>query len=225
MNVGLAAAAFFLGLVSRSGAIGGAVLGTVIYASVGWQGFAVLFVFFAVGSALSKLGYRRKAALGVAQENRGRRGARHALANCLTSVVCAVIYGWTGEPLWLIAYCAAFATALSDTTASEVGQLYGKHPFLPTTLRRVPVGTEGAISVEGTLAGAVAAIGLGFLSVVLLAPLDAMDGVWIGCGGFAGMMLESILGASSPMFRRAGNEVMNFANTVIGAGVAVLLAW
>ncbi len=224
VNGALAAIAWWLGLVSRSGVMGGVVLGTVIYVATGWQGFVILFAFFAVGSGLSKLGYRRKASLGVAQENRGRRGARHALANCLTSVLCAIVFAVTDDPLWLVGFAAAFATALSDTTASEIGQLYGRHPVLATTWKRVPIGTEGAISLEGTAAGAVAALGLGLLAAALLAELTGIMAAWIALGGFAGMMIESILGAASPFFRRLGNEALNFANTVVGAAIAMGLA-
>lgn len=38
-------------------------------------------------------------------------------------------------------------------------QAYGKTAYLITTLRRVPRGTEGAVSLEGTAAG-IAAAGL-----------------------------------------------------------------
>jgi len=63
---------------------------------------------------------------------------------------------WPGiKALNLVMGIAALATATADTTASEIGQLVGRRAFLPLTLRRVPVGTEGAISLEGTLAGAV----------------------------------------------------------------------
>lgn len=48
---------------------------------------------------------------------------------------------------------ASLATKLSDTFASEIGKAYGMRCFLITSLRPVPRGTEGAVSVEGTLAG------------------------------------------------------------------------
>jgi uncharacterized membrane protein len=39
-----------------------------------------------------------------------------------------------------------------------IHQAYGQTTYLITTLQRVPRGTEGAISAEGTLAGALAAV-------------------------------------------------------------------
>ncbi len=44
-------------------------------------------------------------------------------------------------------------------------QAYGKTTFLITTLKAVPRGTEGAVSAEGTAAGAAAA--LAFSAVAL----------------------------------------------------------
>ena len=38
-------------------------------------------------------------------------------------------------------------------------QAYGKTTYLITTLRRVPRGTEGAVSLEGTAGGVAAALG------------------------------------------------------------------
>ena len=43
-------------------------------------------------------------------------------------------------------------------------QAYGQTTYLITTLERVPRGTEGAVSVEGTLAGAVAAVAFALLA-------------------------------------------------------------
>ena len=59
-------------------------------------------------------------------------------------------------PAMALAYAAAFCTKLSDTCASEVGKAYGRTTYLSTTLARVPRGTEGAVSLEGTAAGVAA---------------------------------------------------------------------
>jgi len=58
-------------------------------------------------------------------------------------------------PLLLLGYVASIATKLSDTVASEVGKVYGKTTHLITTMKQVPRGIEGAISLEGTVAGVV----------------------------------------------------------------------
>ena len=56
-----------------------------------------------------------------------------------------------------LGFVASFCSKLSDTTASEVGKAYGKTTYnsLPP-FNSVPRGTEGAVSLEGTLAGVAA---------------------------------------------------------------------
>ena len=50
------------------GAFSAVLIGTVITASFGLQGFALMAGFFLIGSSVTKLGYAKKAALGIAQE-------------------------------------------------------------------------------------------------------------------------------------------------------------
>ena len=46
-------------------------------------------------------------------------------------------------------------------------QAYGRTTYLATTLRRVPRGTEGAVSAEGTAAGLAAAVAFAALATAL----------------------------------------------------------
>lgn len=47
------------------------------------------------------------------------------------------------------------------------GQAYGRTTYLATTLQRVPRGTEGAVSAEGTAAGLAAAVAFAALATAL----------------------------------------------------------
>jgi uncharacterized protein (TIGR00297 family) len=225
VNVGFGGLAFWRGAVSRSGFVGGVIVGTTILACGGWGPWALLTGFFVFGSLATRLGYARKAGQGLAQEDSGRRGSKHALANCGTavglSVAAAVFPAHAG--IFGLGIAAAFATALSDTLGSEVGQLYGRTPFLPTTFRRVPAGTEGAISVEGTLAGVAGSLFLG--AIGWFAGIYGVTGwLLVGLGAFVGTLVESYVGAIWGQDARIGNETMNFMNTVVGSGVAMGLA-
>ncbi|HKQ60945.1 MAG TPA: DUF92 domain-containing protein [Candidatus Polarisedimenticolaceae bacterium] len=218
VSISFAGAAWWLGGVGTTGAVGGALLGTVLYACAGWRGFLLLVAFFALGTACTRLGWARKVALGVAQERGGRRGARHAVANVSAAVVCSALAVATPHReafTWALA--AALAAAAADTVSSEIGQAFGSRHVLITTLRRVRAGTEGAISPEGTLAGMAAAALLGAVA----ASVGSIS--WMGAGvvaaaGFAGAMLESC--ATALAGRELDNEVINFANTVAGAALA-----
>lgn len=224
-NVALGSLAFWRGAVSRSGFIGGVIVGTVILACGGWGAWALLCGFFVFGSAATRLGYARKAGAGLAQEDQGRRGSKHALANCGTAFGLSVAMALFPDQAGVLGLgiAAAFATALSDTLGSEVGQLYGKTPFLPTTFRRVPPGTEGAISVEGTLAGVAGSLVMG--AIGWATGIYGVLGVGlVAIGAFVGTLVESYVGAIWGQDARIGNETMNFLNTVVGAAVGMALA-
>jgi len=229
-NTILAIAGYALRTVDLSGFIAGWTLGTIIILGGGPPLYVALLAFFVVGTAATKLGYRRKAAEGLAQEKGGRRGAGHAFANVGVAAICAVAV-WRGLGLVpLFMGITALATAAADTAGSEIGQLLGKRTFLPLTFRRVPRGTDGAISVEGTLAGllgalivaiagtvmAVHEIRPGFMGSVAVDKAHVITVVTL-CGIVASYV-ESITGS---LTRNVPNHVMNFFNTAAGA----LLFW
>ncbi len=242
VNGVLAIAGYFARSVSFSGAIGGWVLGAIIILGAGWPLYVALLAFFVLGTAATKLGYARKAQLGLAQEGGGRRGFSHAFSNAGVAAICAIAVSRLGrsmhdstveiELLPMFMGIAALATAAADTTASEIGQLLGRRAFLPLTLRRVPVGTEGAISVEGTLAGA----GAGFLvSLAGVAAVGRLFGdlapfAWdmvllLTLCAFAGSYLESVAGSwNRKRMKPVPNGVLNFCNTAAGA-LLLYFAW
>ena len=218
-------AAFFLRTISLSGMIGGIIFGTIIYGFTGWQGFLIPMTFFIVASAATKHGYLQKLEMGIAQDAGGKRGAKHALANILAGTIFAVLSAllkWGFGTLSLVAMVGSFATAVADTSSSEMGQLYGRTPINPITFKRVKPGTEGAISMEGTLWGIAASLVIAIVAFVThLIGLTACIAVVIGA--FLGNMVESYIGAKSG--KEINNEVLNFLNTLIGGLISALLAF
>jgi uncharacterized protein (TIGR00297 family) len=212
--------AYALGMVSRSGALGGLVVGTVIYASLGPGGFAVLALFVVGGSVLTRVGYRRKEESGAAEARGGRRGARNAAANCGVAVACALLAASTGSGAFAAAFVASLGAAFADTSESEVGGIARRVPRLITTLRKVPPGTDGAISLPGTLAGVVAA-GLTALLGLTLGLVDGPEAaVLVACASFIGTLADSLVGALAP---RVGNELTNVLCTLVAALVTLAL--
>ena len=215
-----AALAYALGMVSRSGALGGLLVGTIVYTCLGPRGFAVLALFVVGGSLLTRFGYRSKQRAGTAQEHGGRRGARNALANCAVAVLCAILARATGSDLFIVAFVASLGAAFADTSESEIGQLLSRAPRLITTLRKVPPGTDGAISLPGTLAGITAAC----LTAILALALGLLDtqttALLIALAAFLGTVGDSLLGARFP---RIGNETTNVICTLVAATLALTL--
>jgi uncharacterized protein (TIGR00297 family) len=224
VNLALAGLAYGIRGVDGSGAATGLLLGSLIWLSLGWQGWLLLLAFFVIGTGCTKIGYRQKAAAKLAQEKGGRRSMRHALANGGVAAAAALFAAATPFPeVFALAVAGALATAAADTAGSEIGQLWGRRTFLITTLRPVPRGTQGAVSVEGTLAGVVAS--------AVIAALGAAGGLypWAGVAvvivaAFLGSVLESLVGATLERGGLLDNEAVNFLNTLIGALLAAGLA-
>jgi uncharacterized protein (TIGR00297 family) len=230
LNTILAVAGYALRTVDLSGCIVGWILGTIIIIGGGPALYVALLAFFIIGTACTKLGYARKSAEGLAQEKGGRRGAGHAIANVGVAALCAIacLRGLGLVPLFM--GISALATAAADTTGSEIGKLFGKRAFHPLTFRRMERGSEGAISLEGTLAGIVAGFVVaaiatavavnrlrpGFTGSVVIARSHVV--AVVTAAAFLGSYAESVLGALKV---EVPNNVMNFINTAIGA----LLFW
>ena len=213
--------AYTLKLVSRNGALGGFAVGAVIYLCLGPPGFVVLALFVVGGSVLTRLGYRSKHRRGVAQAHGGRRGARNAFANCGVALLCAVLAALFHSEAFAAAFVASLGAAFADTAESEVGQLASRAPRLITTLRKVPPGTDGAVSVPGTLAG-LATAGLTALLGLMLGLVTGPGVVLlVALAAFLGTLTDSFVGALAP---RVGNELTNVFCTLVAAGFILFLA-
>lgn len=216
-----AALAYALRMVSLSGALGGFVVGVAIYASLGPQGFAVLALFVVGGSGMTRLGYAMKQRAGAAQEHGGRRGAKNAAANCAVAVACAVLAAATGSEAFVAAFVASLGAAFADTAESEIGQLYGRKPRLITTGRTVTPGTDGAVSLSGTLAGIVVAGSTAALGLALGMVESADVMLLVALVAFLGTVADSLVGALIP---RVGNEATNVVCTLVAAVLAFFIA-
>ncbi|MDJ0718858.1 MAG: TIGR00297 family protein [Prochloraceae cyanobacterium] len=214
-------------LLTPAGLIHAWILGIIIWGTLGWQGYTIVMFYFLVGSAVTRIGMEQKEAEGIAEKRSGARGPENVWGSALTASICAVGTLFVEQPiekLLLLGYAANFATKLSDTTASEVGKAYGKRTFLITTLQPVPRGTEGAISLEGTVAGIVASIAIALLSWSV-GTIDLLGVIWCVIAAFVATNLESVIGATlQSKLDWMTNEIVNFINTLIGAIVAILLA-
>ncbi|MEO0394129.1 MAG: TIGR00297 family protein [Pseudomonadota bacterium] len=211
------------------------VLGVLLWGSFGWRGFAVTMLYFLVGSAVTKVGLAEKEAAGIAEARSGVRGPGNVWGSALVAALCALGFvvvqlasaaaapsiDWAG--LLMLGAVASLATKLSDTTATEIGKAYGRRTFLITTLQPVPRGTEGAVSLEGTLAGIAGSIVLaafawatGFISL-------AGVGFCI-VAAFIATTAESLIGATlENKLPGLTHDVVNIINTLIGAIVAMVL--
>lgn len=224
-------------LLTPAGLFHSWMLGVLIWGSLGWQGYLVVLFYFLVGSGVTRIGMAQKEAEGIAEKRSGARGPENVWGSALTGALCALgtlvipllappYQGGIGgvTSLLLLGYVASFSTKLSDTCASEVGKAYGKRTYLITTLQPVPRGTEGAVSLEGTLAGVLASAALALVGWGV-GLIDASGVGWCLLAAFIATNIESVIGATlQAKVDWLTNEMVNVLNTLIGALAAVLLA-
>ncbi|MGD2184219.1 TIGR00297 family protein [Lusitaniella coriacea] len=211
-------------LLTPAGIFHAWLLGTIVWGTLGWQGFVVVVFYFIVGSALTRVKMAQKEALGIAEERSGARGPGNVWGSALIATICALATLGVNPALHgllFLGYVASFSTKLSDTTATEIGKAYGKRTYLITTLQPVPRGTEGAVSLEGTLAGILASAAIALLGwiVGLISPIGVL---WCILAAFVATTIESAIGATlESKLDWLTHDLVNIINTLIGAVVAM----
>jgi uncharacterized protein (TIGR00297 family) len=221
VNAVAAAAGYAARVVSPSGAIVGAAIGTVIYVCAGSRSWFLLLVCFLSAAVASRMGLRRKTLLGIAEERGGRRGPGSAVANTGVAAVAAALAALSyGSGAALIAMTAALVASASDTVASEIGKAWGTRTWALLPPHLVRPGTPGAMSIEGTAAGLVSASGLA--AVALWLSIVPGAGVLpIIIGSVIGATTESLLAAALEPSGVLNNDALNLINTAVAAYVAV----
>ncbi len=152
VTVGFALLARILRGVTPSGALAGGFACFLLFASAGPFAFAALGALFVMTWMSTRIGYRRKLALGIAEPREGRT-AWQIIANLAMAALGSIVFGATGSEPWLIATLSALAEAATDTVASEIGQYRNSDSRLITSWESVPAGTGGGITLAGTVAG------------------------------------------------------------------------
>jgi len=229
-------------MLTTAGLVHAWILAVILWSSLGWRGFLTGVFYLFCGSSVTKVGKEKKEALGIAEGRGGQRGPENVWGAAATAAMCALAFGSAQKlvlclpvaaslgiakvrSLLLIGVIASFATKLGDTSASEIGKVYGKTTYLATTFRKVPPGTEGAVSLEGTLAGIAGSLLLCLFGVVFgMMPASAIAPC-VFAAWFANN-IESIIGAAAQGKEGMGwltNEVVNFINTTVGAVTAILI--
>lgn len=234
------------GMLTSGGAMAAAALGSTA-ALVGLDWMLLLLGFFCTSVLLGRLGRdekRRRSASVI--EKQGPRDAAQVLANggIFGVGALAAATGTSSDAIAAVAL-GGLAAAMADTWGTEIGMLSRQAPRSVLTWSQLQPGMSGGVSMLGLIATAGGATLLGLAAFVLRWPPTVALAASIG--GIAGAMADSVLGATLQQRRRSSrtgrlteretdvdgtptvhaggltwldNDGVNFAATLIGAGVA-----
>jgi uncharacterized protein (TIGR00297 family) len=207
-----------------SGLFSAALVGIILLvfaAPQGPQWFLIMLAFFILGSAATRYKFEYKRRIGVEQGKGGARGYRNVFANGIIAAASAVLFGVFQQPLFVVMYVGCVASAAADTLASEIG-VTGGIPRLITTLKRVPIGTNGGITITGET---VALLGGFAVSVVAMLLHVVTPQMMVICtlAGFMGTNIDSVIGATLENKGLLGNAGTNLLATLGGGIFAVVL--
>ena len=193
----------------------------VFAAPRGAQWFLIMLSFFILGSLATRYKFEYKKRIGVEQGHGGARGYRNVFANGIFAAAAAILFGVFQQPVFVVMYVGSVATAAADTLASEIG-VTGGIPYMITTLKKVPVGTNGGVTVRGE---AVALMGGFVVSLVALLLNVITPWMMVICtiAGFVGTNIDSLIGATLENRGFLGNAGTNLLATIGGGLCAVLL--
>lgn len=245
LSVLIGGLAMWRGSLSRSGAVGAVLVGTLTFGLGGWEWGVLLALFFVSSSVLSHYKETEKQAVAEKFDKGHRRDIWQVFANGGAGALIALLSFVWPSPLWLPLFAGAIGTATADTWATELGTLSKTPPRLITSGRVVPVGTSGGVTVFGTAVSFGGGLLVGLSGVLLTGqwPLLLAGGL----GGLAGSLFDSLLGATVQQIYTCdvcgketekkihcgqptrplkgwswvNNDLVNFTASVVGGVVAV----
>ncbi|KAF2860968.1 hypothetical protein K470DRAFT_257320 [Piedraia hortae CBS 480.64] len=168
--------------------------------------FVLLVTFFLSGTIVTRIGREAKKQItshhitSTPSPRVGdgeKRSATQVFCNAGFACLLSLLHVWGGWDLLVLGIVVHYAAVASDTFSSELGILAVQTPVLITSLKRVPRGTNGGVTLLGLGFGV-----LGSALIVGVAVLGEGGRVGLGTGvyvilmGALGSVIDSVLGAT-----------------------------
>lgn len=224
INWGYVIALFILGFITYKrksldllGSLTMVLMGIVIIFSAGANWLMILVIFLILSLLATKYSKDYKRSLG---EYEGRRSSKNVISNGVVAFMMAAFGSYNMS--FVGGFIGAIATATADTLASEIGVL--QQPRLITTFQKVDPGTDGAVSVLGTVVGMFGALIIGLSAYFLGVIANPFSAIVVSViSGTVGCFMDSFLGATFERAEMLTNEHVNLIATITGAIVGILL--
>ncbi|MGD8426032.1 MAG: DUF92 domain-containing protein [Balneolaceae bacterium] len=222
--------AFLFRRLTLDGMFGAMVIGTFIFGLGGWQAAVVVLVFFITSAAISGRWKMHAPDL----PNGARRNGLQVWANGFWLFIGLILATIFEANIFLVSALASIATSTADTWGTELGSTKPNSTYLITTFENVQAGTDGGISLKGTIAALLGSMMIGAISVYVFS-LKFYIFLCIFLAGFSGSVADSYLGAifqrnnrsiTVPVLHskfRIDNNLVNGLATGMGALLAIIL--
>jgi uncharacterized protein (TIGR00297 family) len=200
LGVALAATVAYVGVRARSLTRGGAIMATLVgtaAVAAGWNWAALLIIYFAVSTLLSRQGAdRKRSRIAGIIEKPGARDSLQVLANGFPFVACTVLGLLRPGDItfWMIAGAGSLAASAADTWATEIGTMVGQRPRSIVTWRPMIVGESGGVSAAGSAGSVAGALFIAFVATALMR-FEIKGFLLVFVGGIAGAVADSVAGA------------------------------
>lgn len=182
------------------GAIVALLLGFALWLGGGWPSLLLMGLFFISGSLIGKAGGINAAA---ADAKMGKpRDYIQVISNGGIAGLLVLAYGLTLRPFYAELFALSVAISTADTWSSEIGTRAGGKVIDIVGFRTMPAGVSGGISWQGTLAGLAGS----FLIAVVAGWQGFGNILFVGLGGFGGMLADSLLGSTLQAKYRVQNQ-------------------
>lgn len=227
--------AFYKRILDIKGALAALALGLVIsiFSDIYW--LLALICFLIPTSLVTRVKFNYKRQHGLAEGKIGERGINNVMAvGFIPGFIAFFSYhldkvhpGLSG-----LLFLSSLSIAAADTFASEVGVL-SKQVVLITSLKKVPPGTDGGISLWGEMSALLGAFLVSLFGFICVSDLyfsgsghllPAQPLVLFACIsiGWLGCQIDSIMGALFQFYMSVlSNELVN----LLSIAICVLLVW
>jgi uncharacterized protein (TIGR00297 family) len=210
------------GKLTLYAAIIGGILAIMIFTGAGYTGLSMLAAFFVFGTIATSWKKDEKQAVKSIKDQSVKRNSGQVIANGGVAAAAGILVYFMPDKaeLLTVMMAASLASAMADTLSSELGMIYGRRFFNIITLRTEEKGSDGVISLEGTV--------IGTIGSAIIALIYAIGFGWdirvlfIIIAGTLGNLSDSVLGALLERKHYLNNDAVNFLNTLIAALVAGL---
>ena len=190
-----------------------------------WSWLLLLLIFVGSSFLATRFAIVYKMALGVEESDAGTRGGSNVVSNGIVPPLVAFCYsiGLLQPEQALVAFTTSIAAATADTMASEIGVLSPKPVLITNPRKAVEPGTNGGVSLEGTVASLLSAVSMSMLSFsAFILIIEKSDPLYVAFDinylyisaffGFFGSIIDSLLGATLESRGVLGNGGVNFCS-------------